>query len=135
VDGDDLPQIYEWLGGTLMRNHDFAEARAMFEEAAGKWPSDVRFAKPLAMLYAMFGRGREAVRSLERYLSDRTDDRDAYYVAVQWLYTLHSTGAVVHSRAQDVQLAREYAAAYEQASGPQVPLVKQWIGFLEGEKR
>jgi VWFA-related protein len=134
VDGDDLPQIYEWLGGTLMRNHDFAEARAMFEEAAGKWPSDVRFAKPLAMLYAMFGRGREAVRSLERYLSDRTDDRDAYYVAVQWLYTLHSTGAVVHSRAQDVQLAREYAAAYEQASGPQVPLVKQWIGFLEGEK-
>jgi VWFA-related protein len=134
VDGDDLPQIYEWLGGTLMRNHDFAEARAMFEEAAAKWPSDMRFAKPLAMLYAMFGRGREAVRSLERYLSDRTDDRDAYYVAVQWLYTLHSTGVVVHSRAQDLQLAREYAAAYEQASGSQVPLVKQWVGFLEGEK-
>jgi VWFA-related protein len=135
VDGDDVPQIYDWLGGTLMRNHEFAEARAMFEEAAGKWPADARFAKPLAMLYAMFGRGRQAVRTLERYLTDRTDDRDAYYVAVQWLYTLHSTGAIVHSRAQDVQLARDYAAAYEQASGPQVPLVRQWVGFLEGEKR
>ena len=77
--------------------------------------------------------GRPCARSNDTS-SDRTDDRDAYYVAVQWLYTLHSTGAVVHSRAQDVQLAREYAAAYEQASGPQVPLVKQWIGFLEGEK-
>jgi len=135
VDGDDVPQIYEWLGGTLMRNHDFVAARAMFEEAAGKWPADARFAKPLAMLYAMFGRGRQAVRTLERYLSDRTDDRDAYYVAVQWLYTLHSTGVVVHNRAQDVQLAREYAQAYEEASGPQVPLVKQWVGFLEGEKK
>jgi hypothetical protein len=74
------------------------------------------------------------VRTLERYLNDRTDDRDAYYVAVQWLYTLHSTGVVVHNRAQDVQLARQYAEAYEQASGPQVPLVKQWVGYLEGEK-
>jgi VWFA-related protein len=135
VDGDDMPQIYDWLGGTLMRNHDFAAARATFEEASGKWPADVRFAKPLAMLYAMFGRGRQAVRTLERYLNDRTDDRDAYYVAVQWLYTLHSTGVVVHNRTQDVQLARKYADAYEQASGPQTPLVKQWVGYLEGERR
>ena len=50
-----------------MRNHDYAAARTMFEEAAAKWPADARFAKPLAMLYAMFGRGREAVRTLERY--------------------------------------------------------------------
>jgi VWFA-related protein len=135
VDGDDLPQIYEWLGGTLMRNHDYAAARTMFEEAAAKWPADVRFAKPLAMLYAMFGRGREAVRTLERYLAETTDDRDAYYVGVQWLYTLHSAGVVVHNRTQDVQLARDYAAAYEQASGPQLPLVKEWVNYLEGEKR
>jgi VWFA-related protein len=134
VDGEDLAQIYDWLGGALMRNHDFGEARAIFEEAAAKWPSDLRFSRPLAMLYATFGRGREAVRTLERYLAGRADDREAYYVAVQWLYTLHSSGAVVHNRAQDLQLARDYAGAYERANGPQVPLVRQWINFLEGEK-
>jgi VWFA-related protein len=134
VDGEDLPQIYDWLGGALMRNHDYGEARAIFEEAVQKWPADRRFTKPLAMLYATFGRGREAVRTLERYLEDRTDDRDAYYYAVQWLYTIHSQGAVVHDRARDLERARDYAAAYEKAGGPQLPLVKQWIGFLESGK-
>jgi VWFA-related protein len=134
VDGDDLPQIYDWLGATLMRTHDFGEARAIFEEAASKWPSDVRFIKPLAMLYATFGRGREAVRTIQRYLAQRSDDRDALFFAVQWLYTVHAAGAAVHGRAQDLQLAREYATAYERAGGPQTPLVKQWMNFLEGEK-
>jgi VWFA-related protein len=134
VDGEDLPQIYDWLGGALMRNHDFGEARAIYEEATGKWPSDLRFSKPLAMLYATFGRGREAMRTLERYLSERRNDREACYVGVQWLYTLHSSGAVVHSRAEDLQLARDYAGAYERAKGPQAPLVRQWVTFLEGEK-
>jgi VWFA-related protein len=132
VDGSDLPQIYEWLGGTLMRNHDLGEARAIFEEAVGKWPSDLRFTKPLAMLYGTFGRGREAVRTLERYLAGRHDDRAAYYLGVQWLYTVHLSGAVVHDRAQDLKLAREYADAY--ASGPQAALVKQWVAFLEAGK-
>jgi VWFA-related protein len=134
VDGDDIPQIYDWLGGALMRTHDYAAARAIFEEAAGKWPSDLRFAKPLAMLYATFGRGREAVRTLERYLSERTNDRDAYYFGVQWIYTVHSSGAVVHNRQQDLELARQYASAYERAAGPQTPLVKQWMSYLEGAR-
>jgi VWFA-related protein len=134
VDGEDIPQIYDWLGGALMRSHDYAAARAIFEEALGKWPSDVRFAKPLAMLYATFGRGREAVRTLERYLVERSDDTDAYFFGVQWIYTVHSAGAVVHTRAQDLQLARAYAGAYERAAGPRMPLVKQWLSYLEGEK-
>lgn len=134
VDGEDLPQIYDWLGGALMRTHDYAGARAILEEAVEKWPSDLRFAKPLAMIYATFGRGREAVRTLERYLAERTDDRDAYFFAVQWLYTVHSAGAVVHGKTQDVQLARDYAAAYERAAGPQTPLVRQWISYLESGK-
>jgi hypothetical protein len=100
----------------------------------GKWPSDLRFTKPLAMLYATFGRGREAVRTLERYLEAKSDDTSAYYYAVQWFYTVHSQGVVVHNRAQDVQLAKSYAAAYEKAGGQQLPLVKQWISFLESEK-
>ncbi len=133
VDGEDIPQIYDWLGGALMRSHDYAAARTILEEAIAKWPSDIRFAKPLAMLYATFGRGREAVRTLERYLEERSDDRDAYFFGVQWIYMLHSAGATVHNRAQDLQLARDYAAAYERAAGPQLPLVRQWVGYLEGK--
>ena len=134
VDGTDFPQIYQWLGDTLLRTHDFGEARAIFEEAAGKWPSDVRFAKPLAMLYGTFGRGREAVRTLEHYLGERQDDRDAYYFAVQWIYTVHAGGAVVHTRAEDRKLAHAYADAYAKATGPQVALVRQWVDYLDQEK-
>jgi hypothetical protein len=74
------------------------------------------------------------VRTLERYLEMQPDDVDALYAVVEWMYHVHSAGAVVHNRAQDLQLARTYASAYEKASGPQVPLVKQWVGFLASEK-
>jgi VWFA-related protein len=133
VEGTDFPQIYHWLGDTLMRTHDFGEARAIFEEAVGKWPGDTRFTKPLAMLYATFGRGRDAVRTLERYLEEQQDDRDAYYLGVQWLYTVHIGGAMVHNRGEDLKLAREYADAYAKANGPQLPLVKQWVDYLANE--
>jgi VWFA-related protein len=134
VDGTDLPQIYAWLSDALLRTHDFGAARAILEEAADKWPADTRFTKPLAMLYGTFGRGREAVRTLERYLDDRQDDRDAYFLAVQWIYTVHSGGAVVHSRAEDRKRAREYADAYLRSRGPQAALVKQWVDYLETDK-
>ena len=45
--------------------------------------------------------------------------------------TVHSEGAVVHSRAEDAALARAYADLYEKAGGPQIALVKQWLGYLE----
>jgi VWFA-related protein len=135
VDGTDFPQIYHWLGDALLRSHDFGEARSIFEEAAGKWPSDPRFSKPLAMLYGTFGKGREAVRTLERYLEERQDDRDAYFYAVQWIYTVHAGGALVHTRAEDLKRAHEYADAYARANGPQLALVKQWIQYLDDEKR
>jgi len=133
VGGTEFPQIYQWLGDALLRSHDFGEARAIFEEAVDKWPTDVRFTKPLAMLYGTFGKGREAVRTLERYLEERQDDRDAYLYAVQWIYTVHAGGAAVHNRAEDLKRARAYADAYAKARGPQLPLVKQWVDYLENE--
>jgi len=135
IDGSDFPQLYQWLGDALLRERDFGAARTILEEAIGKWPSDARFTKPLAMLYGTFGRGREAVRTLERYISEREDDREAYYLGVQWIYTVHSEGAFVHGRADDAKLARLYADRYEKAGGPQVPLVKRWVEFLEHEGR
>jgi VWFA-related protein len=134
VDGTDFPQIYAWLSEAQLRTHDFGAARAILEEATGKWPSDTRFTKPLAMLYGTFGRGREAVRTLERYLDDRQDDRDAYFYAVQWIYTVHAGGTVVHSRAEDRKRAHDYADAYLRARGPQAALVKQWVDYLDQER-
>ena len=135
VNGTELPQIYQWLGEALLRNHDFGEARAIYEEAAGKWPTDARFTKPLAMLYGTFGKGREAVRTLERYIEARDDDRDAYFYAVQWLYTVHAGGAVVHNRGEDLKRAHDYADQYARLSGAQLALVKQWVEYLDNEKR
>ncbi len=134
VDGTDFPQLYAWLADALLRTHDYGAARAILEEAAGKWPADTRFTKPLAMLYGTFGRGREAVRTLEHYLDERQDDRDAYFYAVQWIYTVHAGGAVVHTRTEDRKRAHDYADAYLRARGPQSALVKQWVDYLDTEK-
>jgi VWFA-related protein len=134
VDGTDLSQIYQWLGDALIRTREYGEARAILEEAAGKWPADMRFTRPLAMLYATFGRGREAVRTIERYLSDQPDDADVLYVALEWLYQVRSAGAVVHSRAEDLKLAQTYADAYERLGGKQIALVKQWLGYLQNDR-
>jgi hypothetical protein len=131
VNGADIPQIYAWLGDALMRTHDLSEARTVYEEAAGTWPSDPRFTKPLAMLYATFGRGREAVRTIERYLAAHPDDSDALFLGVEWIYHVRSAGGAVHGRAQDTALARTYADAYEKANGPQLALVRQWMEFLQ----
>jgi VWFA-related protein len=135
VDGEDIPQIYEWLGDAMMRNHDLGQARVILEEAIAKWPADVRFAKPLALLYATFGQGREAVRSLVRHLADHQQDVEALYLGIQWIFQLHQAGASALTRAEDVKLARGYATAYEKAKGPQTALVKQWISFLDKERR
>jgi hypothetical protein len=53
-------------------------------------------------------------------------------MGVEWIYNLHSLGATARSRAEDLKIARTYAAAYERANGPQTALVKQWIDFLQG---
>jgi VWFA-related protein len=135
IDGSDLPQIYVWLGDTLMRTRGLVEARAILEEAIGKWPTDARFVKPLALLYATFGMGREAVRTMARYLEREPGDGEALLLAVEWIYHLHTSGAVARTRAEDVKMARTYADAYEQAKGPRAALVKEWVNALEASVR
>jgi VWFA-related protein len=131
IDGADQPQIYAWLADALMRTRDLAQARAVLEEAAKKWPSDTRFAKPLAFLYATFGQGREAVRMLTRHLEEHPDDVGVLPLAVEWTYQLHAAGAVARSRDEDVKLARAYAERYAKTKGELVPLVNQWMEFLD----
>jgi VWFA-related protein len=131
IDGGRFPEIYEWLGDTLLRTHDLSEAKIVLVEAAAKWPADIRFTKPLALVYATFGQGREAVRTLERWITAHPDDSAALSLGVEWMFRLHSAGAFAHSSAEDLKIARAWADAYTKAKGPQVALVKEWLQALE----
>jgi VWFA-related protein len=131
VDGSDLPQIYEWLGDSLLRMRRLAEAQAILEEATAKWPADERFAEPMAIVYATFGQGQRAARMLERYIETHPDDTEALQMGVEWLYHLRLSNAAAHSRAEDLKLARTYADAYARTKGPQQALVRQWVEYLE----
>jgi TolA-binding protein len=131
IDASDLPEIYQWLSDALLRAHDLSQARAVLEEAVSKWPADQRFTRAMALLYATFGQGREAMRTLDRYLESAPNDVDALFMAVEWMYNLRLAGAIVRSRAEDAQLARRYGDAYVKAKGPQAALVRQWLEFLD----
>lgn len=131
VDGSDFPQIYQWLGDALMRERRMAEARAVLEEALTKWPGDVRFAKPMAIVYATFGQGQQAVRLLQRYLDVHPDDTEALQLGVEWIYHLKLAHTAARTPADDRTLARTYADAYARTAGTQQALVKQWMAFLE----
>jgi hypothetical protein len=131
IDGSDMPQIYVWLAQGLLRGRSLTEAQAVLEEALDKWPSDPRFTGPLASVYAMFGRGREAVLLLEQYLDQNRDDAEAARMGVEWIYQVHAAGHVVHTRDQDLGLARTWAAQY--GDGPRRALIEQWLEVLERE--
>jgi hypothetical protein len=135
VDGSDLPQIYEWLGETLARTHDFTAARSILEEAVGRWPSDTRFDRTLALSYATLGKGRDAIRTLDRYVADGRPEPDLLVLMVEWLYQAHSNGAVVQNGAGDLAMAKSYAAKYATVKGPKQALVQKWVDFLANEKR
>ena len=127
-------QIYEWLGDSLMRDRLFADARSVFEDAAEQFPSETRFVRSLALLLAMSGRGRDAVKAMERFIDKSPGDARAIFLVVQWLFNFHRAGAMVYGRIEDLQLVREYAARYEKTNAPDQPLVKQWLEYLEKEK-
>jgi VWFA-related protein len=135
IEGSDIPEIYAWLGDALMRSRQLSEARTILEEAVSKWPADVRFAKPLSALYATFGQGREAVRTLERHLEAHPEDVEALALGVEWIYHLHTSGGVARTRAEDVKLARRYADLYAKAKGAQLALVEQWMDAIENPPR
>jgi Flp pilus assembly protein TadD len=132
--GSNVPEVYEWLGESLMRDRLFGDARTVFEDAVDRFPADTRFARSLALLLASSGKGRDAVKTMERFLEKNPGDARATFLVVQWLFNLHRAGAIVHGRVEDLQLARDYAARYAKTIAPDQPLVKQWLDYLEKEK-
>lgn len=135
IGGSDVPELYVWLGDTLLRSRQLAQARGVLEEAVLQWPTDVRFTKPLALVYATFGQGREAVRMIERHLAGHPDDSEALAMAVEWIYHLRVLGATARSAAEDRTLARRYADAYLKGGRrQQSALVRQWMTYIEGKR-
>ena len=130
---DDLPQVYTWLSDALMRLKALGEARPVLEEAVGRWPMDSRFARPLALLYATFGKGLDALRLLDQSISDNPGDQPSLFKGVEWMFNAHRAGFVVHDRAEDRRLAHAYADRYLKAGGLNEPLIKQWLGYLDKE--
>jgi len=116
-----------------LRRHSLPEAQEVLAEAHDRWPSDPRFTGPLATVYATFGKGRDAALLLEKYLAENPADVEAARLGVEWLYQIHAAGRVVHDRAEDLTLARAWAALY--GNGPRQALVKQWLDVLEREPR
>jgi VWFA-related protein len=135
VGGSDLPQIYLWLGHALLRTHDLSSARTILEQAAHRWPTDTRFARPLAVVNATTGRGSEAIDLLQQYLAANHDDVDALYLGVLWVYHIRLSGSVLRDRAADLKLAQTYAGEYRRANGPKQLLVTQWLDYLEKSDR
>ena len=133
VDGSDLPQIYEWLGETLARTHDFTAARSILEEAVGRWPSDTRFDRTLALSYATLGKGRDAIRTLDRYVADGRPEPDLLVLMVEWLYQAHSNGAVVQNGAGDLAHGAELRREVRDGQGPQAG-ARPAVGGLPGER-
>ena len=97
--------------------------------------ADTRFERMLALSYATLGRGREAIRALDRYIADGHSEPDLLYLAVEWIFQAHNNRTVVVNPTADLTLARGYASSYAKANGPKQALVQQWIDFLENEKR
>jgi hypothetical protein len=93
------------------------------------------FARPLAVLYAISGRGRDAVRSIEQVVAANRTDLDAVFLGLQWLFVLDRAGVSVRSREEDLQLARLFAGRYAQANEPNQPLAAAWLTYLEKENR
>jgi len=130
---DDIPQVYTWLSDALIRVKALGEARPVLEEASGRWPMDARFARPLALLYASFGKGLDALRLLDQTIRDNPGDQPSLFKGIEWMFNAHRAGFVVHDRAEDRRLAHAYADQYLKAGGLNEPLVKQWLGYLDKE--
>jgi VWFA-related protein len=121
-------------GAALLRARSYADARRLFDESARRWPDDPRFTIGVACLDAMFGRGREALLGLDRYLAAAPDDLEALFLAVAWRFEARRSGIDLEGVA-DADRARRYAARYRAANGPRQPLVDLWASYLETSTR
>ena len=127
--GDDRSEMEQSVNARVA-NRQLGAARDLLEQWAARWPDDVQVAKPLALLYATFGRATDAIRQLQRHVAAYPDDVDALGLAVEWLYVVRASGAAASTPADDLNLARSYATRYRDRNGPESPLVQLWLDYM-----
>ena len=114
--GFGVPEVYEWNRQALMRLGRVPQARTAFAEGAAKWPSDPRFNRSLAFVYARLGQSREALQALAVYVSQRPTDLEMLRIGVEWVYRAHVTGSVVSE--QEKAVARRWVEALRARQWP-----------------
>ena len=134
VAGGDVPQVYVWLADSLVRRKAFSEAQPVLEDAVEHWPTDRRFLRLLAIVYAMSGRAGEAADLLNRSITSNPDDVESLALALEWLYSVSREGKAFRTRSEDLQLARTYAAQYLKTGGPDEALVRRWQEYFDSQK-
>jgi hypothetical protein len=129
--GAEPPTIHAWIIDALLRTKRYGEARASAEAAAARWPSDARFARPLAILNATRGNARDAVLALDRYLEHHPGDEASLFLALTWMFEARRAGLSIYERTDRIGLARRYSAQYASLNGSRQPLVRLWVDYLE----
>jgi len=100
-------------------------------EALASWPDDERLSRRLSAALLLFGRPEDGLETLDRHLELHPDDARAWYMGVQAVYALRVSGRASGAPADDVARARRYAEGYERLGGPNMALVRTWLGYLE----
>ena len=101
------------------------------QEALASWPDDARFSRRLSAALLLFGRPEDGLATLDRHLERHPDDARAWYMGVQAVYALRVLGRATGAATDDVARARRYAEGYERLGGPNMALVRAWLGYLE----
>jgi len=133
VTESDAPFIYPLIADALLRARDTAVAVDILKEAADQWPGNEQLQVRLAVVYVMAGRGADAVKTLDPYLSRHPDDHEQLFVMLRAIYEARNAGVSIETPEKDRERFIRYAHAYGAAGGPHHALVERWKKFLEGK--
>ncbi|MBE3135127.1 MAG: hypothetical protein IMZ55_16800, partial [Acidobacteria bacterium] len=131
----EAPIVYDMLADAFIRLRDTARARAIIDEARGKWPDDDLLVPRLAATHALDGRTADALKELSAYLERHANDEQALFLALRLLFDAHAAGGVVRSDAEDRADLARFAKLYEATAGVNKEIVARWVAFVESRKR
>lgn len=123
---NDAPFIYTLLGDALLREKDPAEALAVLNEAASRWPDNDEVEVRLGAALAMSGKRADALQKYETYLAKHPEDHERLFAAMRILFEARTSGRPVRSTTEDRALFDKWASAYAAVKGPQQSVVDQW---------
>jgi VWFA-related protein len=132
---EDQPLVFILLIDAALRLGDAATALQTVKEAGAHWPEDDRLLRRVALVLLAARRPAEALTAFDRYLALHPEDAAVLLQALRAVYEVAAAGGAIESPDQDLVRAKRYAAEYERVKGPQLALVRTWIGYLEKRTR